>query len=88
VAVAGKSQFACVDGPEFDAHQVDFGLLRQRNAMYRAAELQSLQAFERHPEKDLELVRSQCQLAQANPEVATLAGGSSPLAGAERAQGL
>ncbi len=28
-------QFACVDGPEFDAHQVDFDVLAQRNRMYR-----------------------------------------------------
>ena len=29
VSVDGKSQFACVDGPEFDAHQVDFQNLRE-----------------------------------------------------------
>ena len=45
VQVAGKSQFACVDGPEFDAHQVDFDMLTKRNAMYRDLERQSL---ERH----------------------------------------
>jgi ferredoxin/flavodoxin---NADP+ reductase len=45
VEVGGKSLFACVDGPEFDGHQVDFALLSQRNAMYRAAEARSLQAF-------------------------------------------
>jgi len=49
VLVDGKSQFACVDGPEFDAHQVDFDILTKRNAMYRDLERQSL---ERH----------QCQL--------------------------
>ena len=46
VLVAGKSQFACVDGPEFDAHQVDFDSLTKRNAMYRDAERRSLAAFE------------------------------------------
>ena len=45
VLVDGKSQFACVDGPEFDAHQVDFDILTKRNAMYRDLERQSL---ERH----------------------------------------
>ncbi len=38
VLVDGKSKFACVDGPEFDGHAVDFDLLMQRNSMYRAAE--------------------------------------------------
>ena len=38
VVIDGKSQFACVDGPEFDAHGVDFQILSQRNAMYREQE--------------------------------------------------
>jgi ferredoxin/flavodoxin---NADP+ reductase len=42
VSVKGKTQFACVDGPEFDAHEVDFGVLTHRNAMYRAQEQESL----------------------------------------------
>lgn len=45
VSVAGKNQFACVDGPEFDAHQVDFDTLTKRNAMYRDMERQ---AHEQH----------------------------------------
>lgn len=34
VNVGGKTQFACVDGPEFDGHQVDFDLLMLRQRMY------------------------------------------------------
>jgi ferredoxin--NADP+ reductase len=45
VQVAGRSQFACVDGPEFDAHEVDFDGLSKRNAMYRDSERQSLERF-------------------------------------------
>ncbi len=45
VQVAGRSQFACVDGPEFDAHEVDFDGLARRNATYREAERQSLERF-------------------------------------------
>jgi ferredoxin--NADP+ reductase len=45
VSIAGKNQFACVDGPEFDAHQVDFDILTKRNAMYREIERAAL---ERH----------------------------------------
>jgi len=38
VSVGGKAVFACVDGPEFDAHQVDFDLLTLRNRAYMAEE--------------------------------------------------
>lgn len=38
VSVDGRTRFACVDGPEFDAHLVDFDLLERRNAAYEAFE--------------------------------------------------
>ena len=38
VQVGGQMLFACVDGPEFDAHQVDFTDLIDRQAGYRAME--------------------------------------------------
>jgi ferredoxin--NADP+ reductase len=34
VEVGGETKFACVDGPEFDAHEVDFDLLASRNRAY------------------------------------------------------
>jgi len=34
VTVGGKVKFACVDGPEFNAHEVDFDELRRRNSAY------------------------------------------------------
>jgi ferredoxin--NADP+ reductase len=34
VSVGGTNRFACLDGPEFDAHLVDFTLLAQRNRAY------------------------------------------------------
>ena len=34
VTVGGKVKFACVDGPDFDGHQVDFDELMQRNRTY------------------------------------------------------
>lgn len=40
--VDNKPVFVCVDGPEFDAHQVDFGVLTQRNRMYNPQEKTSL----------------------------------------------
>jgi ferredoxin--NADP+ reductase len=44
VAVAGKVRFACVDGPEFDAHQVDFDELARRNRAYLEQERLVLQS--------------------------------------------
>ena len=38
VSVAGETKFACVDGPDFDAHEVDFELLARRNRTYGAFE--------------------------------------------------
>lgn len=38
VNVGGKVYFACVDGPEFDGHQVDFDLLADRQTTYREFE--------------------------------------------------
>jgi ferredoxin--NADP+ reductase len=45
VVVGGESRFACVDGPEFDAHDVDFGVLAKRNAMYREMEKEALERY-------------------------------------------
>ena len=44
VAVGGQTLFACVDGPEFDGHLVDFDLLMDRLATYREFEQQALAA--------------------------------------------
>ena len=42
VTVGGKVKFACVDGPEFDAHQVDFEELMRRQGMYAREEYRAL----------------------------------------------
>ncbi|MFW9983363.1 MAG: sulfide/dihydroorotate dehydrogenase-like FAD/NAD-binding protein [Candidatus Odinarchaeota archaeon] len=38
VEIGGQTKFACVDGPEFDAHEVDFNLLIRRLDTYRSQE--------------------------------------------------
>ena len=38
VTVGGQVKFACVDGPDFDGHQVDFDELMNRNTIYREQE--------------------------------------------------
>lgn len=40
--VGGKTVFVCVDGPEFDAHEVDFDILKKRNKIYSDSENESL----------------------------------------------
>lgn len=45
VEVGGESKFACVDGPEFDAHQVNFDILMKRLASYQEEEKVSLEAY-------------------------------------------
>ena len=44
-SVGGQTKFVCVDGPEFDGHQVDFDLLLARQRQYLPQEKESLEAF-------------------------------------------
>ncbi|MBQ0006733.1 MAG: sulfide/dihydroorotate dehydrogenase-like FAD/NAD-binding protein [Alistipes sp.] len=41
VTVGGKTRFACVEGPEFDAYQVDFDEAMRRQGMYRPQEVEA-----------------------------------------------
>ena len=58
VSVGGETKFACVDGPEFDGHLVDFDLLWDRLGAYRTQEQESA----RHEEA--------CRIGLKKPEVA------------------
>lgn len=51
VEVNGKTRFACVDGPEFDGHQVNFDLLMKRLGTYRDQEKESLERYLQTREK-------------------------------------
>lgn len=46
VTVGGKTRFVCVDGPEFDAHQVDFDEMLMRLGGYRDMEQQDMNKLE------------------------------------------
>jgi len=48
VLLEGGAQFVCVDGPEFDGHQVDWDNLLARQQFYRAEEQQATQEWEHH----------------------------------------
>ncbi len=57
VLVNDSSQFACVDGPEFDATQVNFEVLMQRNNMYREQERASIERLQADPDAEVKRVR-------------------------------
>ncbi len=48
VTVDGRTRFACVDGPEFDGHLVDFDEVTDRLATYRKDEAKALQEYDKH----------------------------------------
>ena len=44
LTVGGKTQFACVDGPEFDGHLIDFDEAMSRGRMYQDFERRAYDA--------------------------------------------
>lgn len=68
VQVGGESRFACVEGPEFNAHAVDFRILAQRNRLYRPHEQEALKNFELSLKQALDPVPC-CQLEKEHPEI-------------------
>ncbi len=45
ITVGGKTKFVCVDGPEFDAHQIDFDLMLQRLSAYQEQEAKAYREY-------------------------------------------
>jgi ferredoxin--NADP+ reductase len=45
ITVGGKTKFACVDGPDFDGHEVDFDEAMRRQGMYKKQETESCNLF-------------------------------------------
>ncbi len=48
VTIGGKNQFVCVDGPEFNGHEVDFDELIMRNRSYMKEEKSAMEEFTYH----------------------------------------
>lgn len=48
VTIAGKTKFVCVDGPEFNGHEVDFDELIMRNRSYLKEEKMAMEEFTYH----------------------------------------
>ena len=46
VTVGGKTKFVCVDGPEFDAHEVDFDEMLSRLRSYKAEETEAMEKYQ------------------------------------------
>ena len=47
ISVGGKTKFVCVDGPEFDGHQVDFNEMLQRAGAFKAEEIEAMEAYQK-----------------------------------------
>lgn len=71
IITSGGAKFACVDGPEFDAHTVDFDILAQRNRTYAEREAEELRDFREHAQESMSQVHAACGLEAAYPEVAS-----------------
>jgi ferredoxin--NADP+ reductase len=81
VATSDGTRFACVDGPEFDAHKVDFMVMSQRNRSFAEAEAEALRTFESNPAAVVAEIREchqhdhspaeneGCRLRAAHPEL-------------------
>lgn len=61
VSIDGETRYACVEGPEFDGHHVDFAVLADRLQTYRTFEQEALERRER------------CRIGLARPEPAAAA---------------
>ena len=48
ISVGGKTKFVCVDGPEFDGHQVDFDEMLRRAGAFKQEEQAAMEAYQAH----------------------------------------
>ncbi len=69
ITVGGKTRFVCVDGPEFDGHEVDFDEMFKRMGAFKPAELEEMEHFERH----LNASTCACKNIKVDAEKAALA---------------
>ena len=48
LTIGGKTKFVCIDGPEFDGHQVDWDEMFKRMGTFKKAELDEMEHYEDH----------------------------------------
>ncbi len=69
VTIGGERKFACVDGPEFDGHQVDYDELMDRLKTYKNHEGKVLERYEQHECKLTKAIEAQ-KAAESKPKAA------------------
>ena len=52
ITVGGKTRFVCVDGPEFDGHEVDFDEMFKRMGAFKSIEIEEMKKLEAHVNAD------------------------------------
>ena len=57
ITVGGKTKFVCVDGPEFDGHEVDFDEMFKRMGAFKPAEMEDMHKLEEHLEGACQLTK-------------------------------
>ena len=57
ITVGGKTKFVCVDGPEFDGHEVDFDEMFKRMGAFKPAEVEDMHKLEEHVEGACQLTK-------------------------------
>lgn len=50
ITVGGKTKFVCVDGPEFDGHEVDFDEMFKRMGAFKPVEIEEMKKLQQHVE--------------------------------------
>ena len=48
LTIGGKTKFVCIDGPEFDGHQVDWDEMFKRMGTFKRAEVEEMEHYEDH----------------------------------------
>ncbi len=95
VTVGGKTKFVCVDGPEFDAHEVDFDEMLSRLKSYKAEEAEAYEKYlseqgARSQEQGLDSCDSEgvgtctCVTAAGRTPASSVVSPSAPLSNKER----
>ncbi|MBO4612223.1 MAG: bifunctional dihydroorotate dehydrogenase B NAD binding subunit/NADPH-dependent glutamate synthase, partial [Bacteroidaceae bacterium] len=70
ITVGGKTRFVCVDGPEFDGHQVDFDEMLRRAGAFKAEELAAMEAYQAALAEPVQSAKSEVQ-ENINSELST-----------------
>ncbi len=71
VSVGGETKFACVDGPDFDGHEVDWDLLMSRQRAYLDEEKKSVKLWETKAVKKQDAPTCHCERSEAISEKET-----------------